>query len=448
MAHDDFDTDEKLFMLGLLAVALVVVCAIGGTSVWALLRLLRGRNSFGKLLLASLPFLLLTGATYTLLHVVPVLVDRKLNRSVPSQRHFVDAALQKLTPAVRALHESLFVADCHADSLLWSRRPLLDRVQHGHVDVPRLLEGNVALQFFTLVTSSPITQNMIANDAPTLATDSITALALTQQWGMAAVRSKTERALVQCAQLHEKARESNGTLSVVTNAVQLNAFLLRRAKAGPNQIVAGILGVEGIHIDGDVDNIDRLRGAGVLTFGVTHFFDTPLAGSAHGSNKGGLTVKGVEAVKRVVSLGGIIDVSHASPATIDDVLALDLPGLRVIASHAGVGAVCDHVRNLHDKHIIGIARTGGVVALGFFEPTVCGDSHLESLAKGVRHVVDLVGIKHVALGSDFDGAVAIAWSAHEMVVVTQTLVDHGFTQSEIGAIMGGNVRDMLQAHLL
>jgi membrane dipeptidase len=388
---------------------------------------------------------MLAMAIYAVAMVLPRIADATLNGIVTAQRPFVNAV--HLQDRVRELHSSLFVVDCHADSLLWSRRPLTERVDRGHVDVPRLLLGNVALQFFTIVTSSPVQQNMIRNPAPSGVGDTITLLSATQGWGWAALSSKTERALAQCAQLHSKAADSNGTLVVLQSAADLDAFVLRHSKAPPRSIVAGVLGVEGMHIDGKLDNIDRLWRAGVRMFGITHFFDTPLAGSAHGEVKGGLTDIGRQAIARVVELGGIIDIAHASPATIDDVFALELRGLRVMASHAGVRGVCDNVRNLRDSDIVNIARLGGVLAVGFFEPTVCGESHIESIIQTIKYVVQKVGnVNHVALGSDFDGAVKVPFDASEMIILTQLLVNHQFTDSEIARVMGGNVRDMLAEH--
>lgn len=446
LEDQNFRLEDKATLMGLLALLATVFAAATAVAIGCLVRVARQKEpaTAKRLLVASLPLALLASLVWTTLFVVPVIADRILNGNVPEQQQFVDAVKGRVSERVRALHESLFIVDAHADSLLWSRRPLLQAVDRGHVDVPRLLRGNVALQFFTIVTSSPMNQNMQANPAPTVATDTITLLAATQGWGWDAIQSKTARALAQCAQLHAKAAESNGTLTVIKTRADLDSYALRRK---PFAMTAGLLGVEGVHIDGNLDNIDRLRAAGVVTFGLAHFFDTPLAGSAHGMQKAGLTELGVAAVKRIVQLGGIVDISHASPATIDDLWALALPGMRVMATHAGARAVCNHVRNLRDSDIQGIARHGGVVAVGFFEPTVCGESHLHSVVETIRYVVDLVGVAHVALGSDWDGAVKIAWAADEMIVLTQLLSESAFTDTEIARIMGGNIRDLLEQHL-
>ena len=130
--------------------------------------------------------------------------------------------------------------DLHADALLWSHRPLLTRVPYGHVDVERLIEGNVALQVFGLVTSSPKGQNVEKNYAPGLHNDSITLLALAQRWGLPAIVSTTERALAQARHLHEKAAASNGTLVVVEKKHDLAKAIQKHL--AKQKTVAGVLG--------------------------------------------------------------------------------------------------------------------------------------------------------------------------------------------------------------
>ena len=169
--------------------------------------------------------------------------------------------------------------------------------------------------------------------------------------------------------------------------------------------------------------------------GLAHFFDNAMCGSAHGQGMYGLTEKGREMIHRALARGMIIDLAHASPQTIDDVLAMvDRP---VIASHGGVRGTCDTVRNLADKHIIGIAKSGGVIGIGLYKYATCGKT-LDDAVRAMRYVADLVGVEHVALGSDFDGATTTVVDASGLVMLTQALMQAGFTEEEIAAIMGGN----------
>ena len=135
----------------------------------------------------------------------------------------------------------------------------------------------------------------------------------------------------------------------------------------------------------------------------SHFFDNAFGGSAHGIEKGGLTAAGREMIERMEARWMIVDVAHASAATIDDVLAMATRP--VVASHTGVRGVADNARNLSDEHLRGIAATGGLIGIGFWS-TACGGDDAASIARSIRYAIDVAGVEHVALGSDFDGAVA------------------------------------------
>jgi microsomal dipeptidase-like Zn-dependent dipeptidase len=169
-----------------------------------------------------------------------------------------------------------------------------------------------------------------------------------------------------------------------------------------------------------------------------------MAGSTHGVNKHGLTAKGHKMLKRALELGMIIDLAHASDQTIDDVLSIvDRP---VVASHGGVRATCNTARNLADRHIRSIAKTGGVIGIGIYKYAVCGKT-IDDTVRAIRHVVKLVGIDHVALGSDFDGATETVVDASGLVLITQALQEAGFSDKEIKAIMGMNAVRVLQQTL-
>jgi microsomal dipeptidase-like Zn-dependent dipeptidase len=99
---------------------------------------------------------------------------------------------------------------------------------------------------------------------------------------------------------------------------------------------------------------------------LSHFFDTEFGGSAHGRTKHGITRLGKDLVARMEQLGILLDLAHASEALIDDALAASTQP--VVTSHSGVQAVCNNVRNLNDGHIRGIAATGGLIAIAYFEP--------------------------------------------------------------------------------
>lgn len=340
--------------------------------------------------------------------------------------------------AVR-LHGHLFVSDLHGDALLWDRT-LLRRSSIGHEDVPRMVDGRVALQMFTTVTKTPAGLNIDANRADS---DRITLLALLQGWPPRTWSSLLERSLHQAGKLHAAAARSEGRLRVVTSRAELEEFLATRGAEA--SMLAGLLGIEGAHaLEGDLANLDRVYDAGFRMIGLTHFFDNEVGGSAHGVDKGGLTPFGRLVVQRMEELGIAIDVAHASPTLIDDVLALATTP--VLVSHTGVKATCDNRRTLEDDRLRGIAETGGVVGIGLWPTAVCGETP-QAWARAVRHAVDVAGIDHVGLGSDWDGAVAAIVDASGTVHLVDALLEEGFGGDEIRKIMGENVIRVLRRTL-
>jgi len=337
------------------------------------------------------------------------------------------------------LHKTLVVADMHADSLLWDR-DLLDRGSRGHVDIPRLIEGNVALQAFTIVTQTPRNMNIENNDA---STDNITLLAIAERWPFAAWTSLTQRALHQAHRLQDAANRSGGKFTVIKSSADLSAYLDRRRQN--SGITAGFLGIEGAHaLDGSLANIDVLYDAGVRMMAPTHFFDNDIGGSAHGVEKGGLTDKGKEMIKRMEAKKMIVDVAHASPKTIDDVLALATRP--VVVSHTGVKGTCNNTRNLSDEHLKAISRTGGVIGIGYWDTAVCGND-AKAIARAIRYAVQIAGVEHVGLGSDYDGAVTAPVDTTGLVEITDALLAEGFSERDIALIMGGNVVRVLKENL-
>lgn len=336
----------------------------------------------------------------------------------------------------RGLHQKLFVADLHADTTLWNRS-LLSRGARGHVDVPRLIEGGVALQAFTIVTKTPRRMNIESNAADT---DNITLLAVAQLWPPRTWFNLTERALYQASRVNAAAARSGGRLTVVRTAADLGAFETKRSS--DKTVVAALIGVEGAHaLAGDLSNLDRLYDAGVRMMAPTHFFDTEIGGSAHGVSRSGLTPLGREWVARMEAKKMVIDLAHASPATLDDVLKVATRP--VVVSHTGVRGTCDNRRNLSDPQLAAISANGGLVGIGVWETAVCGgDAH--AIARAVAHAINVAGFEHVALGSDFDGAVTAPFDVTGLPQITQALLDLGLDQTAIEGVMGGNVRRLLK----
>ncbi len=340
----------------------------------------------------------------------------------------------------KALHATLTIVDLHSDTLMW-RRDLLVRSDRGHEDLPRLQQGNVALQLFSSVTKSPRGQNYDGNSGDT---DNITPLVIAQLQPIRTWFSLLERSLWHATKLDRAVAKSGGKLLKIDRAGLVDALTDRRA-AG-DRVVGAMLTIEGLqNLEGKAANLDKLYAAGFRMAGLTHFFDNELAGSMHGLKKGGLTPLGRQVVAAMEDKGMIVDIAHCSNACVAEVLGI--ARRPVVSSHGGVQATCKVNRNLTDEEIVGVARTGGVVGIGYWDGAVCSTDP-RAAARAMKHVRDLVGIAHVALGSDYDGATTVRFDTSELVQVTQALMDEGFTESEIRAAMGGNALRVIRAGLI
>jgi microsomal dipeptidase-like Zn-dependent dipeptidase len=363
---------------------------------------------------------------------IPRLVDEQQNKLVKMPPY-------RASERALNLHKELTIADLHADSLLWGR-DLLERSIYGQVDIPRLADGNVALQVFSLPTKSPHGLNIESNEDKN---DDIFWLAIVGRWPPATWNSLTERALYQARRLHQFARGSRGGFVVIESSADLSSYLERRRING--KLTAGLLSIEGAHaLDGKLENLDVLYRAGYRMMSPSHFFDNDIGGSAAGVHKTGLTEKGHEWVRQMEARHMIVDLAHASARTIEDVLAI--ANRPLIVSHTGVKGTCDNNRNLSDDQIRAVAAKGGLIGIGYWDTATCG-TDARAIAKAMRYVSDRVGVEHVALGSDFDGAVTAPFDTTGLVEITDAMLEAGYSEQEIRMIMGENVVRFLKANL-
>ena len=339
------------------------------------------------------------------------------------------------SPAALARHKTLVIGDWHSDALLWDR-DLRQRSDRGHVDLPRLRDGNVAVQVFTTVTKSPSGLNYEHNSAE--ASDDITLLMLAQARAPRTWFDLTERALDQAAQLRATAEAAPDELRIILTRADLAQLLADRA-AGAT-VVGGILGAEGGHaFAGDIANLERMHSAGFRLIGLTHFFDNELGGSLHGeagTEGAGLTGFGQQVVDYLLAHDMVIDLAHASPAMAREVLAI--PAARPIVSHTGIHSHCPTQRNFADDILLGVAAKGGVVGIGYWEEVTCGAT-VAAIADSIAAAVALLGPDAVSLGSAFDGAVTTPLDSSQLASLTQALMDKGLPEPVIAKVMGGNM---------
>lgn len=386
-------------------------------------------------LIWRLAFALIVFAATGFFLFAPGIVERALN---PVTGH----EPWPVSPSVAAMHERLIIGDWHADSLLWGR-DLTRRAGRGQVDLPRLIAGNVALQVFATVTKSPAGLNYRMNAAD--ARDDITLLYIGQLRPFRSWLDLTERALEQARQLTLAEARAPGMLKIVRSRADLDEVLARRAEG--EAVVGGLLGAEGGHaLGGDLANLDRLFDAGFRLIGLTHFFDNELGASLHGEAgpDRGLTGFGRDVVAKMVEKRMIIDLAHASPTMVAEVL--DMVDVPVVVSHTGIRSRCETVRNLPDDLLRRVVEEGGLVGIGFWAEVTCDDTPA-GIAASIAAAVELLGEDHVSLGSDFDGAVATRFDASELAAITQALIDAGLPERVIAKVMGGNMVRFLAAAL-
>lgn len=381
----------------------------------------------------------------------PEQLDRRLNRVI------ADPAAPEPDASDRAFHETLFVADLHSDTLKWDR-DLLEHSTFGHLDLPRMVEGNVALQAFTIVTKSPIPTRR--DDQPggfCVSSSSVNVAAL-----LAAVQgrpafSQRERALFQVRRLKDAIRRSaewaGPELRLIETAKDLRALVADRKEG--QQVIGAILGIEGGHWVGTPGSahdqavehdMQELFEAGVRMFAPTHRFDNALSGASEGCERDGLTELGRRAVEQAQALGIAVDLAHISPAGLED--ALDVLAAPPVVSHTGIQSGCEAPcrphRNLSDDEIGHLLDAGGLIGIGYW-PQAIGPA-LGRIGDVMAHIMQIAedeGLqpgRHIALGSDFDGSVSPFIDVSQLDVLTTIMRrrEQPFDETTIRNIAGRN----------
>ena len=301
------------------------------------------------------------------------------------------------------------VVDAHCDTLTvlaQQKRTLGERSARGHLDLPRLRQGGIDVQFFAIFVGP---ENSMQ---PVSYTNEIIALF---QEAMSANSSLV---------CHVKNSKD------IENAISANKICA----------VLTIEGGEAIH--GSIEQLEAYYREGVRALTLTWNGRNELAdGVGMGSEAGGLTILGRQVVQRMAELGIIIDVSHISQPSFWDVISeVKVP---LAASHSNCYSLCSHTRNLTDEQVKAIAVRGGVIGITYVPQFIdLGCASLDRLIDHIDHLYKVGGISCIGLGSDFDGIDdTTAGLEHAGVAVpniSSALRKRGFTFSEIDKILGGN----------
>ncbi len=358
--------------------------------------------------------------------ILPGIIDKRMNKNAQNPPYIVSEEAQQVFNSLD------FIADLHCDALLWKRN-LNKKHTYGHVDIPRLIEGKVALQAFTIVSKVPFGINFHANDTDS---DMLKLHSFAIGRGPSSWFNVTNRAISQCRELKKFEGKSDGKFRIIYSAEDLQKYLEDRNNQP--QISAGFLGIEGLHaLGGDIKNVDVLYNAGVRMMAPVHFQDNELGGSAHGETHEGLSDFGKQVLAKIAEKNIILDVAHSSPKMLDDII--QVYHKPIITSHTGVYGTCPSPRNLSDKHLKAIAQSGGLIGIALFEGAVCGPD-ASATAKAMKYAVDLVGADYVALGSDYDGAVTAPFDITGLNILVEAMLKEGLTPEQIRLIMGENVK--------
>ena len=217
------------------------------------------------------------------------------------------------------------------------------------------------------------------------------------------------------------------------------ADLYRLKSEGKKAIMLGI--ENGYAIGNDISNIERFRNRGVVYMTLCHNGNNQLCGSARFNEEGlGVNAFGEQVIKEMNRVGMMVDISHAGEQTFYD--ALDISSKPIVASHSSARALCNHPRNLTDDQLKALADKGGVAQVtlysGFLKEQ--GMATIQDAIDHLNHMVNIMGIEHVGIGTDFDGDGGITGcaSASELINFTRCLLKERYSEEDIRRIWGGN----------
>ena len=203
-----------------------------------------------------------------------------------------------------------------------------------------------------------------------------------------------------------------------------------------------MLGIEnGIALEGDLKNLKHFADRGIVYMTLCHNGDNDICDSAKGNNThNGVSDFGKKVIRKMNKLGIMVDLSHASEKSFYD--ALEISKQPIVCSHSSCRALCDHPRNLTDDQMRALAKNGGVMQItlysGFLRSD--GEATIEDAIAHLEHAIEVMGIDHVGIGTDFDGDGGIRGLANssELLNLTRQLMSRGYSDDDIHKIWGGN----------
>ena len=215
--------------------------------------------------------------------------------------------------------------------------------------------------------------------------------------------------------------------------------LYRNKREGRKSIMLGI--ENGYAIGKDISNVERFHKRGVVYMTLCHNGDNDICDSAKGNAEhGGVSQFGEKVIQEMNRVGMMVDLSHASEKSFFD--AIDISSTPIVCSHSSSRALCDHPRDLTDDQLRRLAQSGGVAQVTFYDGFLKkdGGATIIDAVNHLNHMVDIMGIEHVGIGTDFDGdgGVSGVASASELINFTRQLLKQRYSDHDIELIWGAN----------
>ena len=220
--------------------------------------------------------------------------------------------------------------------------------------------------------------------------------------------------------------------------------LVSHKETGRKSIMLGI--ENGIALEGDLKNLKHFADRGIVYMTLCHNGDNDICDSAKGSNThNGVSDFGKKVIREMNNLGIMVDLSHASEKSFYD--ALEISQQPIVCSHSSCRALCDHPRNLTDDQMRALAKKGGIMQItlytGFLRSD--GEATMEDVMAHLEHAIEVMGIDHVGIGTDFDGDGGVRGlaNASELLNLTRQLMARGYSDDDIQKIWGGNFLQLM-----